>query len=121
MENMKAKLTDAVAARLSAAPRSADKDELIEELSDNLDRRFLDMTGAGMDEEAAFNRAMDDLGDVDELLAYLGVKPDPDVNIAIEPGGRRITISGADGDTPAVINNPGDGEPVTINTEDAGQ
>ena len=121
MENMKAKLTDAVAARLSAAPRSADKDELIEELSDNLYRRFLDMTGAGMDEEAAFNRAMDDLGDVDELLAYLGVKPDPDVNIAIEPDGRRITISGADGDTPAVINNPGDGEPVTINTEDAGQ
>ena len=83
MDEMKVKLADAVAARLTAAPRSDAKDELIEELSDNLYRRFLDMTSAGMEEEAAFSRALEDLGDVDELLSYLGAEParkDADVN-----------------------------------------
>ena len=47
MDEMKVKLADAVAAKLAAAPQSAAKDELLEELSDNLYRRFLDMTGAG--------------------------------------------------------------------------
>ena len=71
MEDIKRRFIDTVSARLARAPRSAAKDELVEELSDNLYRRFLDMTGAGMEEEAAFARAMDDLGDVDELLGYL--------------------------------------------------
>ena len=75
MDDIKLRLTQAVAGRLSAAPRSQTKDELIEELSDNLYRRFLEMTGAGVDEEAAFNRALDDLGDVDELLSYLSEEP----------------------------------------------
>ena len=74
MDKMKMRFADAVAARLSAAPKSTAKAELIEELSDNLYRRFLDMTGAGMEEEAAFQRAMEDLGDVDELLGYLGAE-----------------------------------------------
>ena len=76
MDDIKLRLTRAVAGRLSAAPRSQTKDELIEELSDNLYRRFLEMTGAGVDEEAAFNRALDDLGDVDELLSYLSEEPE---------------------------------------------
>ena len=76
MDDIKLRLTQAVAGRLSAAPRSQTKDELIEELSDNLYRRFLEMTGAGVDEEAAFNRALDDLGDVDELLSYLSEEPE---------------------------------------------
>ena len=71
MEMMKMRFVNAVAAKLTAAPGSTAKAELIEELSDNLYRRFLDMTGAGMPEEEAFQRAMDDLGDVDELLSYL--------------------------------------------------
>ena len=75
MDEMKLKLNAAVAEKLGAAPASAEKDELIEELSDNLYRRFLDMTGAGVPEEEAFNRALEDLGDVDELLAYLGTEP----------------------------------------------
>ncbi|MDE6261634.1 MAG: permease prefix domain 1-containing protein, partial [Oscillospiraceae bacterium] len=74
MEEIKRRFIDTVAGKLAAAPQSTAKDELVEELSDNLYRRFLDMTGAGMDDEAAFNRAMEDLGDVDELLAYLGTE-----------------------------------------------
>ena len=76
MDKMKMRLTDAVAAKLSAAPPSTAKEELVEELSDNLYRRFLDMTSAGLDDETAFHRAMEDLGDVDELLSYLGADPD---------------------------------------------
>ena len=75
MEDIKRRFTDVVAAKLSAAPPSTAKVELVEELSDNLYRRFLDMTGAGVPEDAAFRRAMDDLGDVDELLSYLGAEP----------------------------------------------
>ena len=75
MDQMKMRLMDAVAAKLSAAPRSTAKEELVEELSDNLYRRFLDMTSAGLDDETAFHRAMEDLGDVDELLHYLGAEP----------------------------------------------
>ena len=73
MEEIKRRFIDTVAGKLAAAPQSTAKDELVEELSDNLYRRFLDMTGAGVPEEEAFQRALDDLGDVDELLAYLGV------------------------------------------------
>ena len=75
MDEMKTRFTDAVAAKLAGAPQSTAKEELIEELSDNLYRRFLDMTNAGMEEKAAFRRAMEDLGDVDELLGYLGAEP----------------------------------------------
>lgn len=71
MEKMKMRFTNAVASCLVDAPDSAAKTELIEELSDNLFRRFQDMTAAGMDESQAFERALDDLGDVDELLVYL--------------------------------------------------
>ncbi|MBD5099017.1 MAG: DUF4097 domain-containing protein [Clostridiales bacterium] len=74
MEEIKRRFIDTVAGKLAAAPQSTAKDELVEELSDNLYRRFLDMTGAGMDDETAFTRAMEDLGDVDELLAYLGAE-----------------------------------------------
>ncbi len=74
MEDIKLTLTHAVAGKLTAAPDGPAKDELVEELSDNLYHRFLDMTGAGVSEQEAFDRAMDDLGDVDELLAYLGVE-----------------------------------------------
>ena len=125
MDDIKLRLNESVAAKLGAAPASADKDELIEELSDNLYRRFQDMTGAGVPEEEAFNRAMDDLGDVDELLAYLGVEPgQPDVvindgdsqtRIKTENGQTRITTQ--DGQT-IVINNP-DNERIVINTGDA--
>ena len=112
MDDVKLKLAGTVAGKLSAAPASAAKDELVEELSDNLYRRFLDMTGAGVPEDEAFRRALDDLGDVDELLAYLGVEPAGDVTIDQREGQIRVTSSS--GKT-VVINNPGEGEPIIIN------
>lgn len=114
MDDMKLKLNAAVAARLSAAPESAEKNELIEELSDNLYRRFLDMTGAGVPEEEAFNRALEDLGDVDELLAYLGVDPAGDVTIDRKEGQTRITTK----DGQRIIINGEEREPIIMNGGD---
>ncbi len=74
MEDIKRRFIDAVAGKLASAPQSTARDEVVEELSDNLYHRFLDMTAAGMGEEEAFDRAMEDLGDVDELLSYLGAE-----------------------------------------------
>lgn len=77
MEEYKNKLTAYVCAQLLAAPESAAKVELVEELSDNLYRRWLDMTAAGMSQEDAYVQAADELGDVEELVDYLkGLGPD---------------------------------------------
>ena len=116
MDKMKMRFTDAVAAKLSIAPQSTAKAELIEELSDNLYRRFLDMAGAGMEEEAAFQRAMEDLGDVDELLGYLGVEPVQQDTVVIHSEGGRTRLDTKDGKR--VIINTGDGEPVIIHSGD---
>lgn len=117
MDDVKLRLAGTVAGKLTAAPASAAKDELIEELSDNLYRRFLDMTGAGVPEDEAFRRALDDLGDVDELLAYLGVEPAGDVTIDQREGQIRVTSSS--GKT-VVINNRGGGDRVTVNGQEVG-
>ena len=80
MDKMKLRFTNAVASRLSAAPHSTAKTELIEELSDNLYRRYQDMVASGMEENAAFDRSLDELGDVDELLDYLkGLDPEEEL------------------------------------------
>ena len=71
MDQMKQRFVNAVASRLSAAPDGTAKAELVEELSDNLYQRFEEMTAAGMDESAAFDAALDDLGDTGELVDYL--------------------------------------------------
>lgn len=71
MDRIRTKLIIVVTSRLAAAPDSNAKTDLIEELSDNLYQRYCDMVGMGMDEEAAYQKALDELGDVDELLAYL--------------------------------------------------
>ena len=76
MEDVKQRLADGIAAKLSGAPDSAAKAELIEELSDNLYSRYLELTENGADPDAAFRSAMDDLGDTDELVDYLnGLAP----------------------------------------------
>ena len=118
MDKMKQKFADAVAAKLSAAPQSTAKAELIEELSDNLYRRFLDMTNAGMEEETAFQRAMEDLGDVDELLGYLGVEPVRQDTVVIHSEGGRTRIDTKDGQR--IIINTGGGEPVITHSGDGG-
>lgn len=77
MERMKTKFIIAVTDRLASAAESGAKVELIEELSDNLYSRWEDLVSGGMDEEEAYRQALEELGDVDELLAYLaGLGPD---------------------------------------------
>ena len=71
MEKMKTRFIIAVTGRLSAAADSTAKVELIEELSENLFSRWQDLVSGGTDEETAYTQALEDLGDVDELLAYL--------------------------------------------------
>ena len=77
MDKIKMRLTNAVASQLSAAPHSAAKSELIEELSDNLYQRYLELTAAGTPPEEAYRQALDDLGDTDQLVDYLNsLQPD---------------------------------------------
>lgn len=71
MSNMYMKFVVAITQKLSAAPDSDAKVDLIEELSDNLYGRYQDMVASGMPEEEAYATALDKLGDVNELLAYL--------------------------------------------------
>lgn len=71
MDEMKQRLYDTVDARLAAAPDSTAKTELVEELSDNLYHRYLDMTASGAEPEDAYQKALDELGDTGELVDYL--------------------------------------------------
>lgn len=71
MSRIETKIIIAVTERLSSAKDSEEKLELIEELSENLYQRYQELTASGLSEEEALNQAMDYLGDVDELLAWL--------------------------------------------------
>lgn len=71
MDRIRTRFIIAVTERLSQAADSTAKVELIEELSDNLYQRFQELLGNGMPEEDAYRQALEDLGDVEELLAYL--------------------------------------------------
>lgn len=71
MDRIRTKFIIAVTSRLSAAADSNAKTDLIEELSENLYQRYQDLVGSGMGEAEAYERALEDLGDVDELLEYL--------------------------------------------------
>lgn len=71
MEEMKVTLKEIVAQRLSAAPESIAKTELIEELAENLFCRYADLVNSGVEGEEAKARAVDALGDTDELVEYL--------------------------------------------------
>jgi len=71
MDRIRTKFIIAVTSRLAAAADTNAKMELIEELSENLYQRYLDLVGSGMGEEDAYAKALEDLGDVDELLEYL--------------------------------------------------
>ena len=54
---------------VAQAEETTAKVELIEELSDNLYSRWQDLVASGVPEEEAYARALEDLGNVDELLA----------------------------------------------------
>lgn len=74
---MKDVFKEIVTRRLKEAPDSTAKTELIEELTENLNCRYEDMLQAGTEPEEAKNRAVDALGDTDELVEYLkGLEPD---------------------------------------------
>ena len=77
MDEIKRRFAEDIGAKLAAAPESAAKAEMIEELADNLARRYEDMTAAGVAPEDAYARAMEQLGSVEELSAYLeGLEPE---------------------------------------------
>lgn len=77
MEEIRRRFENEIAARLAGAAESDAKTEMIEELAENLTRRYEDMTGAGVGTEDAFAQAMDELGDPAELAAYLNsLEPD---------------------------------------------
>ena len=71
MDEIRRRFLGEISARLFAAAESDAKTEMIEELTDNLYNRYLDLTAAGIGPEEAFQRAMDNLGDVEELISYL--------------------------------------------------
>lgn len=71
MNRIETKIIVMVTNRLAAAKDSQAKDELIEELSENLYQRYLDLAAGGVPEAEALQQAMDSLGDVSELLDYL--------------------------------------------------
>lgn len=89
MHNMKTRFVIAISQRLAAAPDSDAKVDLIEELSENLNSRYMDLTASGMEAGEAFEKAMGELGDVNELLAYLD---------SFGGGAPRRETSGAGGD-----------------------
>lgn len=74
MEDIKRRFANEIAAKLAAAAESDAKSEMIEELAENLAGRYEDMTAGGMEPEEAFAKAMEELGSVDELLAYLAAQ-----------------------------------------------
>jgi len=71
MNRIETKIVIMVTNRFAAAKESDAKTELIEELSENLYQRFLDLTADGYPEDKALEQTFDSLGDVKELLAYL--------------------------------------------------
>lgn len=64
MDRIRTKFIIAVTSRLSAAADSNAKTDLIEELSENLYQRYQDLVGSGMGDAEAYERALEDLGDV---------------------------------------------------------
>lgn len=87
MEEMKVTLKEIVAQRLSAAPDNVAKSELIEELAENLYCRYTDLVNSGVESEGAKARAVDALGDTDELVEYLkSLEPDqPLPELVLDP------------------------------------
>ena len=83
MNRIETKIIVMVTNKLAAAKECDAKTELIEELSENLYQRYLDLTAAGVPEQEALQQAMDSLGDVKELLEYLAY-------LSEEDGGAKI-------------------------------
>lgn len=94
MDHLKERFVCAVAEKLAAVPDGAEKADVVEELADNLCARCRDFMDGGMEPEAAFAGAMEELGDVDELIEYLREARGEAVPGAVEK--RSITDCGGD-------------------------
>lgn len=82
MNRIEARIIIMVTNRLAAAKDCDAKTEMIEELSENLYQRYLELTGKGIAEDEALKQALDSLGDVDELLAFLQETQDGNADAA---------------------------------------
>ncbi len=71
MNRIETKIIIMITNRLAEAKDSDAKTEMIEELSENLYQRYLELAESGIPEEEALLKAVESLGDVEELLAYL--------------------------------------------------
>lgn len=71
MNRIETKIIITITNSLSKAKDSDAKTEMIEELSENLYQRYQELSESGIPEEEAFKKAMESLGDTEELLAYL--------------------------------------------------
>lgn len=70
---MQERITASVREKLASAMEGERKEEIIEELSDNLYAKYEDLVkNQGVDPEEAYGAAMDGLGDVSELIALCG-------------------------------------------------
>lgn len=101
MGDIKDRFAQDIGEKLAAARPSSAKTEMIEEMADNLARRYEDMTAAGMEPEDAYGRAMEELGSVEELTAYLeSLEPEPapdaDGGFRADMDGLRRSASAAD-------------------------
>ncbi len=99
MEDIKRRFANDIAAKLAGAAESDAKSEMIEELAENLAGRYGDMVAAGTPAEEAYARAMDQLGDADELTAYLN---------SLEPEGAARTEGASQPDMDAFFQTIGD-------------
>lgn len=70
MNRIETKIIIMITNRLASAKDSDAKTEMIEELSENLYQRYLELTEQGMPEEEAFAKAMESLGDVRNCLLF---------------------------------------------------
>ncbi len=75
MDSIRKRFQTEIETRLSGAAESEAKAEIIDELVGNLTGRYDDLTAAGVDDEDAFARALESLGDVNGILAYLNGQP----------------------------------------------
>ncbi len=71
MNRIETKIIIMVTNQLAPAKESDTKTEMIEEVSENLYQRYLELAGQGMPEDEALERAMETLGDGGELLTFL--------------------------------------------------
>ncbi|RDY25983.1 hypothetical protein CHL78_015490 [Romboutsia weinsteinii] len=61
------------------APKTKKNYELKEEITSNVNDKYYDLLESGMDENEAYNKAISNIGDVEELISYDFMKQDDEV------------------------------------------